>query len=101
DAALAVGTAFELPADLAADAVSEWLEISTGMANKRHKEPLPLDTSIPLHATDDSLGPTGEWTVEHDEDGLGWSHSHDKGTVALRGPARDLLLAVTRRRSAA
>ncbi|MED5811146.1 maleylpyruvate isomerase family mycothiol-dependent enzyme [Mycolicibacterium sp. 050232] len=101
DAALAVGTTFDMPVDLAADAVSEWLEISTGMANKRHAEPLALGSSIHLHATDEGLGPTGEWTLEHDEDGLGWSHSHGKGTVALRGPANDLLLAITRRRSAA
>lgn len=100
DAALAVGTDFDLPADLAADAVSEWLEIATVMATKRHADPLPSGSSIHLHATDDELGPTGEWTVEHDEDGLGWSHSHGKGSVALRGPAHDLLLAVTRRRSA-
>lgn len=101
DAALALGTTFDIPADLAADAVSEWLDISTGMAKKRHDQPLALGSSIHLHAADEGLGPTGEWTVEHDEDGLGWSHSHGKGTVALRGPANDLLLAITRRRSAA
>jgi hypothetical protein len=53
-----------------------------------------------LHATDIGLGVTGEWTVVHDEEGISWSHSHGKGDVALRGPARDLLLAITRRRTA-
>ncbi|MBU9762690.1 maleylpyruvate isomerase family mycothiol-dependent enzyme [Mycobacterium sp. TNTM28] len=101
DAALAVGADYDLPAELAADAVSEWLEIATAMAKKRHAEPLAAGVSMHLHATDDGLGPSGEWTVAHDEDGLGWSHSHGKGSVALRGPAKDLLLAVTRRRSAA
>ncbi|WP_166908453.1 maleylpyruvate isomerase family mycothiol-dependent enzyme [Mycobacterium sp. DL440] len=101
DAALAVGTEFVLPADLAADAVSEWLEIATALAKKRHEEPLAMGSGIHLHATDDGLGPTGEWTVEHDEDGLAWSHSHGKGTVALKGPAQKLLMAVTRRRKAA
>lgn len=101
DAALAVGADFDLPPELAADAVSEWLEITTSMATKHHAEPLAMGATIHLHATDDGLGPTGEWTVEHDEDGLAWSHSHGKGTVALRGPAKDLLLAVTRRRGAA
>ena len=47
-----------------------------------------------LHATDDGLGPTGEWTIVNDEDGVWWSHDHGKGDVALRGPARDLLLAI-------
>ena len=47
-----------------------------------------------LHATDDGLGPTGEWTIVNDEDGVGWSHEHGKGGVALRGSAKDLLLAI-------
>ncbi|MUL82059.1 MULTISPECIES: maleylpyruvate isomerase family mycothiol-dependent enzyme [unclassified Mycolicibacterium] len=101
DAALAVGADFDLPAEFAADAVSEWLEIATATATKRHGEPLASGVSVHLHATDDGLGPTGEWTVANDEDGLEWSHIHGKGSVALRGPARDLLLAATRRRSAA
>lgn len=101
DAALAVGTEFVLPADLAADAVSEWLAIATGMANKRHATPLAQGAIVHLHASDDGLGPTGEWTIAHDEDGLEWSHSHGKGTVALKGPAHKLLLAVTRRGTAA
>jgi hypothetical protein len=55
-----------------------------------------------LHATDDDLGPTGEWTITSDRvDGVAWSHDHGKGDVALRGPAKDLLLATVRRRSAA
>lgn len=101
DAALAVGAGFELPPELAADAVSEWLQIATGMANKHHAEPLARGASVHLHATDDGLGPTGEWTITHDEDGLEWSHSHGKGSVALRGPATNLLLAATRRGAAA
>ena len=48
-----------------------------------------------------ALGPTGEWTIINDEDGVGWSHEHGKGDVALRGPAKDLLLAIVRRRTAA
>ncbi|MDH6198472.1 uncharacterized protein (TIGR03083 family) [Mycobacterium frederiksbergense] len=101
DAALAVGADFDLPVDLAADGVSEWLELACAFATKRHGEPLALGASMHLHATDDGLGPTGEWTVAHEEDGLEWSHSHGKGSVALRGPARNLLLALTRRRTAA
>ena len=52
-----------------------------------------------LHANDEGLGPTGEWTVVHDEDGINWSHDHTKGEVALRGRAVDLLLAITRRKT--
>jgi hypothetical protein len=32
---------------------------------------------------------------------VAWSHDHGKGDVALRGPAKDLLLAIVRRRTAA
>jgi uncharacterized protein (TIGR03083 family) len=99
DAALSVGEAIDLPPELAADGVSEWIEL---MANQKTPQPaLDRGQTMHLHATDDGLGPTGEWTVVHDEDGVWWSHEHGKGDVALRGSATDLLLAITRRRTAA
>jgi uncharacterized protein (TIGR03083 family) len=99
DAELAIGTEVELDPELAADAVSEWIEL---MAHNRPPQTgLERGQTMHLHATDDALGPTGEWTVVHDEDGVSWSHDHGKGDVALRGPAADLLLAITRRRTAA
>lgn len=98
DAAHAVGSGFELAPELAADAVSEWIELMANMST----DPPPLERgqTMHLHATDDGLGPTGEWTIVHDEDGVWWSHNHGKGTVALRGPATDLMLAITRRATA-
>ena len=48
--------------------------------------------TLHLHATDDGLGPTGEWTIANDEDGVNWSHDHGKGEAAVRGRATDLLL---------
>ena len=54
-----------------------------------------------MHATDEGLGPTGEWTIVHDEGGVWWSHKHTKADTALRGTATDLLLALTRRRATA
>ncbi|HEX5144004.1 MAG TPA: maleylpyruvate isomerase family mycothiol-dependent enzyme [Mycobacterium sp.] len=89
DAALAVGAAFEPSPELAADAVSEWLDIAIARGG--------IDGTLHLHATDDGLGERGEWTVA----GNGWSHSHGKGDAALRGPATDLLLALTRRTTVA
>ena len=85
DAAIAVGAAFEVAPAVAADAVSEWLDIATARAD--------FDSTLHLHATDDGLGEAGEWTVA---DGT-WTHAHGKGDVALRGSAPDLLLALTRR----
>lgn len=98
DAALAVGDAFALSSDLAADAISEWIEL---MANKAHEPALDRGRTMHMHATDDGLGPTGEWTIVHDEDGVWWSHEHGKADAALRGSATDLLLAITRRRPVA
>lgn len=101
DAALAVGVDYDLPPELAADGISEWIE---RVSIQARSEPLPLELgrTLHLHATDDGLGPTGEWTITNDKlDGIAWSHDHGKGDVALRGQAKDLLLAVVRRRSAA
>jgi len=101
DAALALGGEFDEPADLAADAVSGWLDRVCSEATKYHRVPLEPGQRLRLHATDDGLGPTGEWTVVNDEDGIWWSHNHGKGTVALHGSAKALLLAITRRGTAA
>lgn len=99
DAALALGVPFELSPDLAADALSEWIDRVS--VDRRHPPALDRGESIHLHATDAELGPTGEWMIVHDEEGVWWSHDHGKGSVALRGPAKDLLLAAVRRVSAA
>ncbi|CAA0107988.1 Uncharacterised protein [Mycolicibacterium vanbaalenii] len=99
DAALAVGAEFELPPELAGDALSEWLE--RACVDRRNSVVLDRGQSIHLHATEEKLGPTGEWTIVHDEDGVWWSHSHSKGSVALRGPVTELLLATVRRKTAA
>ena len=63
--------------------------------------PLERGRTLHLHATDDGLGPTGEWTIINDGGRRRWSHEHGKGDVALRGTAKDLLLAIVRRRTAA
>jgi uncharacterized protein (TIGR03083 family) len=94
DADLAIGADFALSAELAADGVSEWIELNTAGGKG-----LAPGQRLHLHATDDVLGPTGEWLIVNDEDGLAWSHTHAKGDVAVRGSARDLLLAITRRRA--
>jgi uncharacterized protein (TIGR03083 family) len=101
DAAIALGMEYELSSELAADAISEWIERVSVEARPRAL-PLQAGRTLHLHATDDGLGPTGEWTITSDaEDGITWSHDHGKGDVALRGKAKDLLLAVVRRRAVA
>lgn len=100
DAALALGVDYDPAPDLAADAISEWIELMA-VQSKPVAPPVDKDKTLHLHATDDGLGPTGEWTIVNDEDGVSWTHDHGKGDAALRGPAKDLLLAIVRRRSAA
>ena len=99
DAALALGQPFEVSAEMAADAVSEWLDIVTLAGDIDATVALEEGQSIHLHATDEGLGSAGEWTVARDGDVVSWGHEHGKGTVALRGTATELLLALTRRRA--
>jgi uncharacterized protein (TIGR03083 family) len=102
DAALALGADFVVPAERAADSVSEWLGLLEERPFEPADNPLADGATLHLHATDDGLGPTGEWSITSDrEDGVLWSHDHGKGDVALRGPAKDLLLTLVRRRAAA
>lgn len=96
DAALALGAEYDLPAELAGDAISEWVDLSLA-----RYQPIERGQSLHLHATDPGLGPTGEWLIVHGEDGLSWSHEHGKGDAAVRGRAVDLLLAIARRRTPA
>jgi uncharacterized protein (TIGR03083 family) len=102
DAALALGTEFTLRPDVAADAITEWLERVAIQAGG-DGNPLPLDDgdTLHLHATDPGLGEAGEWTVGVDGSNVVWTHQHGKGSVALRGGATDLLLAILRRLSRA
>ncbi|WNG93252.1 maleylpyruvate isomerase family mycothiol-dependent enzyme [Mycobacterium sp. ITM-2016-00318] len=100
DAAISLGTDFELAPDVAADAIDEWFE---RIAVEAGAESSPLDAgrTLHLHATDDGLGGAGEWTLTGTGEGIVWSHEHGKGDAALRGRAKDLLLAVVRRQTAA
>jgi uncharacterized protein (TIGR03083 family) len=102
DAELAVGHAFTVAAEIAADAISEWLE-RVAIQVGRDGQALPLDDgdTLHLHATDSGLGINGEWTIALCDGKVTWSHEHGKGTVALRGSAVDLLLAVVRRKPTA
>lgn len=100
DAALALGTDYQLTPEVAADGIDEWLERVAVVANAE-SSPLDAGQTLHLHATDDGLGAAGEWTITGGDDGVAWSHEHGKGDAALRGSAKDLLLAIVRRQTAA
>jgi uncharacterized protein (TIGR03083 family) len=101
DAELALGREFTLDADLAADAISEWLGlVSLPQAVEFHSELAELRGDgqvLHLHATDTGLGEAGEWIVRRAPSGPVWEHGHTKGDVAVRGAVVDLLLVMTRR----
>ena len=105
DAAIALGVDYDVDPALAADAISEWLERVMIQADEEGPaggdRPLGDGQSLHLHATDPGLGEAGEWTILGRPDGIAVDHEHGKATAALRGPARSLLLAVVRRRTAA
>jgi len=100
DAALALGVDFVIEPAAAADAITEYLErvvIRAAEAIDSGSEPpLGEGESLHLHATDTD----GEWTVRGRADGIDVERGHGKATVALRGSARDLLLALVRRGAA-
>ena len=101
DAALALGARFEIAPGVAADGITEYLERVVIRADAEGPaggdRPLGDGLSLHLHATDPGLGPAGEWTILGRPDGIAFDHEHGKATTALRGPARDLLLAIVRR----
>ncbi len=105
DAALALGADFGVEPAVAADAITEYLERVVILADAEGPaggdRPLGDGQSLHLHATEVGLGAAGEWTVLGRPDGIAFDHEHARATVALRGPARDLLLAMVRRGTAA
>ena len=101
DAELALGREFALEADLAADAISEWLSLlSLPQAVQFRPELAELRGEgqiLHLHSTDPGLGEAGEWIVRRTPAGPVWEPGHMKGDVAVRGAVVDLLLVLMRR----
>ncbi|WBB59673.1 maleylpyruvate isomerase family mycothiol-dependent enzyme [Streptomyces sp. WMMC500] len=103
DAEGAAGVEFAVAADVAADAVDEWLEIlefaqrggDADLAALRAPELAGSD--IHVHATDTPPDVAAEWLIELGAAGFGWRREHAKAAVALRGPLADLLRVLYRR----
>ncbi|MEV0529182.1 maleylpyruvate isomerase family mycothiol-dependent enzyme [Streptomyces sp. NPDC050439] len=126
DAAIAAGVPYVVAADVAADAIDEWLEIvqfvqrtevgdsagelRAGVVGELFGESFGGECSIHLHATDvvpsldSSLDSSlhasmdAEWLIEFGAEGFAWRRGHEKATVAVRGPLTEVLLAFYRRR---
>lgn len=91
DAARTAGAEFALEADLAVDAVEEWLEYSTFPEAFEPGPDLPdllgPDRTLHLDATD-----AGEWLVDLTGERPVWRAGADQATATASGPVADLLL---------
>jgi uncharacterized protein (TIGR03083 family) len=101
DAAGAVGADYTVAADLAVDAVDEFLDLLSNpqvaaAAPDPAGGPAPGST-VHLHASDADPGLEAEWLVELGAPVFSWRHGHAKADVAVRAPLADLLRVVTRR----
>lgn len=96
DVALTAGTAFEIDSVLAADAITEGLELlsTTGLATF---DPAPDElrgTTIQLRPAEQSI--TG-WQLTRTPDGFTWDRETADADLTAAGAAQDLLLVLTRR----
>ncbi|MEU9116129.1 maleylpyruvate isomerase family mycothiol-dependent enzyme [Streptomyces sp. NPDC048483] len=102
DAATATGTAFDVPQDVAADCLEEYLQlwalpVLTERRAEHAADPFGPGRSIHLHATDTPPELHAEWFLDLTGDRLTHRRTHEKATVALRGPLTDVLRVVHRR----
>ncbi|SFW90628.1 maleylpyruvate isomerase family mycothiol-dependent enzyme [Amycolatopsis australiensis] len=100
DAALATGAAFTVAPDLAADAISEWLDVLsdpvTASLNPAFAELRGTGQTLRL-AGGDSDGDGDGWLITRTPDGVAWTRAAGTADVTLSGPLQDLLLVFTRR----
>ena len=92
DAAIARGVTYELAPDLAADCISEWLDLLTARTDD---PPLAAGSTIHLYADDD--GAERNWMIRSDGDGLTWESVDGTATTTVRGAAVNIMLALLRR----
>ena len=97
DAQLAAGRDVDLDPVLAADGVDEWLGLIAAGTAGPARELRGDGQSLHFHATDPGLPGTGEWLITRTSSGITVQHGHSKADIAVRGPAADLLLILTRR----
>jgi uncharacterized protein (TIGR03083 family) len=100
DAASALGTRYELAPELAVEAIEDWLETMTSRGYWENRPDFAdamrgSGQTLHFHATD----APGEWVARREADMVVLERAHTKADVALRGPAADLLLVLSRRRS--
>ncbi len=96
DAQLAVGASIDIPADLAADAIDEWLTVMSPLNAGSNDLASILQSGSALHVRVTGTG-AADWLVTHAPDGVHVLAEAGRGDVTLAGPAADVLLALMRR----
>ncbi|WP_410609094.1 maleylpyruvate isomerase family mycothiol-dependent enzyme [Amycolatopsis sp. lyj-109] len=96
DAALATGRGFTVAPDLAADAITEWLELLCDPVTASLKPDFAelRGTGQTLRLAPDA-GPG--WLITRAPGGVRWTREPAAADVTLAGPVEDLLLVLTRR----
>ena len=101
DAELAAGRTAAVPPDLAADSVTDLLDMFRVLPRIDDFPALAglrgHGQTLHFHATDPRLGVDGEWLARRTPFGVEWEHRHDQADVVVRGPAMNLLLLLSRR----
>jgi uncharacterized protein (TIGR03083 family) len=99
DAALALGVPYVLDADVAADAIDEWMELGTLPlhfdVHPWMRELLGPGRTLKFEATDRGTS----WLVDLTGDAIRWHRSDEPAAVVVRGPVTDLLLQLYKRRN--
>ena len=104
DAANAAGRDYDVDADIAAELITNHLAMLTSptWAAQRPVSANALrgaDETLHWRATDEpELGEAGEWFIERGHDGARWQARSGEADVSVTGPAKSLLLILTRRR---
>lgn len=99
DAAAALDKRYELAPESAVGAIEDWLDTLTSRGYWENR-PDFADAmrgdgqTLHFHATDAA----GEWVARREPDRVVLDRTHTKADVAVRGPAVDLLLVLSRRR---
>jgi predicted lipid carrier protein YhbT len=99
DAAAALGMRYELAPALAVAAIEDWLLNITSRTYWEFRADFAdamrgRGQTLHFHATD----APGEWVARREADMVVLERTHAEADVAVRGPAADLLLVISRRR---
>jgi len=99
DVAATVGVPYELAPERAVGAIDDWLDTLTSSGYWENRPDFAAGMrgdgqTLHFHATD----APGEWAARREPDRVVLERTHVKADVAVRGPATELMLVLSRRR---